>query len=570
MKFLKRISSNSNFWPLIIVIFFALLAGKGLIGPGYFNMHDDLQMMRQLEMEKCFLSLQIPCRWVPDMGYGFGFPLFNYYPPLPYLFGEIFRVFGIAFTDAVKLTFIASFVFSGITMFFLAKEFWGKWGGILSSVFYLWAPYHSVDVYVRGAMNEAWGIIWFPLILLSGYKLIITKKYHAKWIIILALAWVGLLTSHNLMAMIFAPVFAGWCLIWIVKTKKFIHNFIKLALAGLLSLGLAAFFTLPVTLEQGLVQTQTLIVGYYDYSAHFATIKQLLFSRFWGYGPSVWEANDGLSFQVGILHWVIPIIIFGLTAIYFIKKRKIANWAIIVGYFFIVGWFSLFMIHNKSTPIWMHISTLRFVQFPWRFLTIVILSFSFVIGAVVNFIPKKYTLSIYIFLTAAVLISSWNYFLPQGGQLGPLSDQEKFSGAAWDLQQTAGIYDYLPITAKTAPKAPMKNFVEVMSGQAKASNISLGTNTNSFNIDVTKDAVIRLGVFKFPNWKIFLDGKEVSGYIPNTEEWGRMYVNIPKGSYKVYVHLYNTPIRTVGNIVSLVTWGGLIIYLISRRCSRFS
>ena len=83
-----------NSLPLLFVIFVGLLAGRTLFGQGYFNMHDDLQMMRQLQMEKCFIDGQIPCRWVPDMGYGFGFPLFNFYPPLPYMVGELFRVVG--------------------------------------------------------------------------------------------------------------------------------------------------------------------------------------------------------------------------------------------------------------------------------------------------------------------------------------------------------------------------------------------------------------------------------------------------------------------------------------------
>jgi len=54
-----------------------------LLKPGYYNMHDDMQMMRQLEMEKCIKDGQIPCRWVPDLGYEYGYPLFNFYPPCP-------------------------------------------------------------------------------------------------------------------------------------------------------------------------------------------------------------------------------------------------------------------------------------------------------------------------------------------------------------------------------------------------------------------------------------------------------------------------------------------------------
>jgi archaellum component FlaF (FlaF/FlaG flagellin family) len=568
MRFLKRIRKSNNFWPLIILLLFGLLAAKGLIGSGYFNMHDDLQMMRQLEMEKCFMTLQIPCRWVPDMGYGFGFPLFNFYPPLPYLFGEIFRLLGTSFVDTVKLTFIFAFLASGVSMYFLAKEFWGKWGGVISAIFYIWAPYHSVDIYVRGAMNEAWGIIWFPSILASSYWLLTQKQNKVKNTIFLALSWVGLLLSHNLMALIFAPVFVGWCLIWFIREKNFslkkaFPTIRAFSIAGVLAFCLAAFFTLPVTIEQKLVHTETLIAGYYDYSAHFATIRQLLFSRFWGYGPSVWGANDGLSFQVGAIHWILASIITGVIIVMILKRRQKVKFelAVPILFFFLVGWLAIFMIHNKSTPIWLHIQTLRYVQFPWRFLTLVMLSFSFIAGGIVNFIPKKYSYYVRGFLVVAVLIYSWNYFLPQHGKMGPLTDNQKFTGAAWDLQRTAGIYDYLPQTAVTAPKAPMTNFVEVLNGKADVTNIKLGTSTNTFDINVTKNAEVRLGVFAFPNWKVFVDGKEVKNFVPKSEEWGRMHVMIPAGQHSVYVHLYDTSVRTVGNALSLVSWVGLGGYL---------
>src|SRR3989344_1819223 len=128
-----KISTRPDFWFLALVVFAGLLAGRGLMGVGYFNMHDDLQMMRQLQMEKCFLDFQIPCRWVPDMGYGFGYPLFNFYPPLPYLVGQGIRLIGFSFTGAVKILFISSFVVSGITMYLLAKEFFGRLAGAVSA-----------------------------------------------------------------------------------------------------------------------------------------------------------------------------------------------------------------------------------------------------------------------------------------------------------------------------------------------------------------------------------------------------------------------------------------------------
>src|SRR3989338_8373369 len=128
MKLFKRFVSSRDFWPLVAVLFFGILASRHLFTPGYFNMHDDLQVMRTLEMEKCFKDFQVPCRWVPDMGYGFGFPLFNYYPPLPYLFGMFFRLIGLTFTYVVKFTFAAAILFSGLAMYFFAKKYFGKLG----------------------------------------------------------------------------------------------------------------------------------------------------------------------------------------------------------------------------------------------------------------------------------------------------------------------------------------------------------------------------------------------------------------------------------------------------------
>lgn len=94
-----------------LVLLSAFLASRWLFKPGYFSMHDDLQMMRQLQMEKCWQDRQIPCRWVPDMGYGFGYPLFNFYPPLPYYVGQVFRWLGSSFTGTAKLLLLFSFSF---------------------------------------------------------------------------------------------------------------------------------------------------------------------------------------------------------------------------------------------------------------------------------------------------------------------------------------------------------------------------------------------------------------------------------------------------------------------------
>ncbi len=579
MKFLKALSKKENFWPLLLVMIAGILASRTLIfQKGYFNMHDDLQMMRQLQMEKCFLDLQIPCRWVPDMGYGFGFPLFNFYPPLPYLIGELFRLIGLSFVVTAKLTFALSFIVSGVGMYYLAKEFFGRVGGIVSAIFYVWAPYHAVDVYVRGAMNESWGLVFFPFIFYFGYKLISEKKNINKWLIGLMLAYFGLFTSHNLMILIFTPVFIFWSLMW-MKLKNSWNRIPHLALAGIGSLGLSAYFTIPAIAENKLTWLKSQLIGYYDYTAHFVTLKQLLISRFWDYGPSVWLEYDRMSFQAGHVHWLLSLVIFALVLAAILKNRKkgkklkIDSAYLIIIFLFVIGWIAAFMTHVRSTPIYQAIPILALVQFSWRFLTLVTFAFSFMAGAVVLFINKlgnKYLILITSALTVGLIIFNWNYFLPEHGKMGKLTDQDKFSAAAWDLQQTAGIYDYLPGTAKEAPKGPQKVLAEIMAGggnaakrQDQVSKMEQGTDWARFSVNSDKPLKIRIGIFQFPNWEVTVDDKKIETFMPVEERWGRMWIEVPEGEHVVVAEFKDTPIRTFSNILSLLSWLGLVGYLIA-------
>lgn len=570
MKIFKSNKFLQTDWFWLLVIFmFSALAFRTLVHYGYFPMHDDLQMMRQLELEKCFMDGQIPCRWVPDMGYGFGFPLFNFYPPLPYLIGQVFRIFQIAFTDVVKILFSLSFVASGAAMYFFAKEMYSlvnkklsQFAGAVSAIFYIWAPYHAVDVFVRGAMNEDWAMVFFPLILWTSYRLIKSDKKSAKWVIALSLSWLGLFLSHNLMVMIFAPIFTFWCLIFLWLEKKWV-KIPQLALSGGLILGLAAFFTIPAFLEQKYVQVNTLISGYYEYIAHFATINQLLFSRFWGYGASVFGPGDGMPFPVGHFHWIFSIVVIGYLLFGYLKNKKFNGFSLSMFFLLIIGWISTFMAHERSTPIWLSIKTISFLQFPWRFLTIPTFSFSFAAGFLVIFLLRFKKLMPY--LVAAILVGlvAWNWVFFKIERFGPVTVAEKFSGEAWRIQQTAGIYDYLPKTAEMAPQAQRTKLVEVITGEAKISEESQGTNWAQFKVEVTgTEAELRMGILEFPVWKSYVDGIEVPNYVSKDEKWGRMYIKVPQGSHSVYFRLYNTPIRTVSNYISLATWLGLLAYLL--------
>jgi hypothetical protein len=564
---------NKLFLNLIILFIAIIPAFFALTKPGYWNMHDDMQMIRQLEMEKCFKDGQIPCRWTPDLGYEYGYPLFNFYPPMPYLVGQIYRTLGFSYVNTVKMTAITQIVLSALFMYLLASSIFGNIGGILASLFYTYVPYHALNVYVRGAMNEAWAAVFFPLILYFSRKLILEKKYIN--ILGLSASFAGLMLSHNPMVLVFTPILFVWCLFWILtgynKKHSFFKNFqnqsktlLNLVLSGVFALGLSAFFTIPAVFESKYTQIDSMFTGYYNYSVHFTTLKQLFISNFWSDGPSVWGPDDGMSFMIGYLHWIIPVLIFLFIIFIYFKKHKISQNSLLSLILIIMGLFTVFMTHNKSTFIWQLFTPIQKIQFPWRILNLTALLFSLSVGIVPyifdKYINKKITKKIIIFLSIVLVFLNYRYFIPVVS--GPITDEQKFSGKAWTNQITSGIYDYLPITASTAAKKapnpyidqiiPEKSFVSI-SGQKK------GSDWISFNLNLKDKSEIIISQLAFPNFKVFDNGNEIEYKIE--PELGRILINLDTGDHFIYVKFSNTPLRSVVNYISLASWISLIIIL---------
>ncbi len=111
-----------KFWVILILVF-TIPTFYQLISPGFFFMQDDLQAMRIHQMFSCFQDFQLPCRWVPDMGYQYGYPQFIFYPPSVYYLGALFHLLGLQIIDSVKLMFILGYVFSTLGMFVFLKSF---------------------------------------------------------------------------------------------------------------------------------------------------------------------------------------------------------------------------------------------------------------------------------------------------------------------------------------------------------------------------------------------------------------------------------------------------------------
>lgn len=526
--------------------------------PGYFFHHDDLQVMRVFEMRKCFDTGQIPCRWVPDMGYGNGYPLFNYYSVLPYYIGGVASyVFG--FVGAAKVLFFIPLFIGGFGMYFLGRKLYGDWAGLLAGVLYQFAPYRALDGYVRGAIAESFALAIIPFVFYYFLRLVQEKSRAA---FIGSAVSLGLfLMCHNIMTMFFIPVLGVWIVLLSFKYKVFkLSEFKRVITAGVLGIGLAAFFVLPVFLEKDLVRTETLLKGGSDFRAHFVTVSQIFFDRKWDFGGSQFGPEDTISFQVGWPHWWLVaasgLIFVGL----FLKKRKqffsieslIA--VLMTGLFGL----SLIFMHNKSAFIWEAIGPLQYAQFPWRFLSLAIFTASLVGGFVIYSLPKKFQLIVSCIVVLVTFFLNWQFFIPK--DFYPwIDDNQKLSDPLWEIQQKAGLLDYLPKAAYYEPQARAPYEPEIRSGKADPENYQVGSDSFTFSIRVDETANVEIPIIEYPQWKVFVNGKEY----PHTDEnhWGRLRIDLPPGIYEVSGKLYNTPIRTVANLMTLVSVSLLIMII---------
>lgn len=551
-----------KFW-IFLTLIFTIPTFFELLRPGFFFMQDDLQAMRVHQMLRCFQDFQIPCRWVPDMGYQYGYPQFLYYPPSVYYLGALLHLLGIQIIDSVKILFILGYIFSTLAMFIFLKAFFDGEAkekkfvsttlpAFFGAMLYTYIPYKALEVYVRGALNEFWSLVFFPLIFWTIYQLINKKKL--KYIIFLALSAASLMLTHNLMTLIFTPLAVFWCLA-LLTLKKSWEVFPKIFLGGVLGIGLAAFFTLPVIFEARYAHLETLVGGYFDYRQHFVSLYRLFVSNNFGYGSSGFGQDNNLTLSTGQIQWVVALLGFLLSFVFFKKQRNIA---ILIILFSVVELGVLFLIHQKSSFIWEKLPILAYLQFPWRFLTNSIFLLSF-LGSATAFLISQINTNLakifVVFVLAGIFILHFQFFQPK--EWFGISDKDKFSGPFWEKQLTISIFDYLPIYAKLPPNKKAPDLPEILDGRAEFITYKKGSNYQKGDIEVKENATIRLPLFDFPGMEVSVDRKKVKFWHDDCRKqeycFGLITFNIEKGRHEIEAKLFDTPVRSISNIISLVS-----------------
>lgn len=537
-----------------VVLILSIPAIRYLFVYGFFGVSDDLHIAWLYEMDRVVKLFQFPPRFVPDLSYGFGYPLFNFVYPLPFYIGELVHLLGFSLVDSVKIVFGLSIPLSMYFMYKFLKEFMSAEMSLAGAVLYVYAPYRATELFVRGTIGEITAFAIIPIVALSFVNLT-KEKPSKKWIGITAFSIAALVLSHNIMAYMFMPfalILLISRIIWIVKDKK--SAIIRCFAGGFLGLAISVYFWFPAIYESTLMHYDT-VFNFYD---HYPTLKQFI-TPYFGYGASVPGPYDTMSFYFGITGIVVAVLgsfLFVLKYKKYSPEEKIYFvWGVLILLI------SIFMMNHRSAFLWRNLPLLPYFQFPWRFLVMIVfcipvllLGFSkFKFGKIVS----------YVVIIAAIALN-YNYFKTSEylgrGDNYYINRYIPFPLASEEYRKTSEEYLRLPKGTEVRPSENFPRAYADVSGISKINEINYLDGT--IITDYKDGFTLNYSKYYFPGWFAKIDGESVE--ISVGKPYGQITLKVPAGRHTVEIYYRESPMRLVTDAVSLAGLGTAVFLIFKK------
>jgi len=534
----------------IFLLLMVIPATIALFKPGFYGASDEMHIAWLQQMDQAIVEGQIPPRYVSDLSFGFGYPLFNFISPLPYYVGEIFHLLGLSFVDSIKAIFIVSILGSAVAMYFLVKQMSGGWVGMAAATLYIYSPYRSTDIYNRGALGESLAFVFLPLILyfLLKVKKSVRKYESVRWIGWGAIATAALILTHNIVSYMFIPLVIMLGIILLKNRLKELILFFGLGLLG------SFYFWWPALMDSRLMKYDT-VFNFFD---HFPALKQLLIP-YWGYGASVPGNYDTMSFFIGEVN----LLIMGMSIVLLIKsfKSKTLKLGIVWWWCLALILLAMVMMNFRSFWIWEHFPLIAYFQFPWRFLTLIVFGSSILVTTITT--KKNYKIWSGLIIILAI---GFNYYRFKPNDFLNRDDSYYInryipipspSNEYLDLKEE---YLRLPKATEVRPK---NIYSRVFPESLETSYIRpINHLDTALTTDSGKSLTLNYNKYYFPGWEAIMDNKKLKLWAG--EPYGQIQFDVPDGKHEILIRFRETLVNRIWDIGSMLTIMGCI-YLAARR-----
>ncbi len=600
----------------IVLLAFTALVAAPLTAPGYFMFaHDARHTVYFMQMfDAALRDGALYPRWATDMVFGYGYPVWLILAPLPYYAAEFFHLLSLDFPAAIKAVEIGAWFASASGMYWFASRVMDRNAGLVAGVAYLLAPYHVVDLYVRGAMPEFLAFVFPPFVLWAIYQIFSTRR--AFYVPLAALAYGGMILTHVQMTVLFSPVILGYILVlwwsdrrqttddrrqttdnrWQTtddrrqttddrrQTIELSNHFITLSLRrsigsflfrSILALAwgvaIAAVFFLPVVAEQKHLTNDPLIGGFFNFRLHFLNPSQLL-SPFWGYGYAGINGNDQFSLQLGVMP-----LFFGILALFTLKRAQRARAQLI--YFACVTLAAVIAMLAVSTPLWeLAAPIVAFVQFPWRVLFVSAFALAFLAGAAVRAVGERCGEA---FATGEPFRAALIFSLLIAFSMFPFArPQYTATQFTWNTmmdfqvkdRELLGDTEWIQERPQTSPLVEqyragvITTKAVIVQGAGSVELLERRPSGDTIRVEAATPARVMFYTRYFPGWTATLDGAPAA--IAPYGAQGLIALDVPAGTHTVTTHFGTTRARTIGALVSCLALLAALVVLWRARSPR--
>lgn len=577
-----------------------LLAAAPLWGPGIVATRgggdSPFLLQRTMDMAESLRAGIFPVRWMSHAAYDLGYPFFSYYAALPYYVSAALTALGLNVLTAVQATQTLGFILAAFASALWARRLLRSYGAqVLLVTAYTFAPFHLVNVYVRGdSLSEFYAFVWFPLILWSLDRL--AARPTGARVTMVAIAYGGLIVTHNVSALIFSPFALSYGLAlaahdglragngWPAAHTVW-RSWVPVLSAFVLGFALTAWFWLPAIAETDYGQMGTEFTeGYFHYSQHFRGLNLVQASLTFDYNVAGTTAESG-PFAMGFCQACTTVIGFLATVVFLMKWRREGRTSVRyrLQHALMLGGLLLAtaMITPLSRSLWDRLPLLALAQFPWRFLSIQALFAAAVTASLAEpaflLTGRTKRWSVAAGISVVLVVAALAGLKPDRLNIAAgdvtwesLRLYETFTGNIG----TTIRYEYLP--EAVVPRLYISEALVDGQGRLLGTGENTGTDTalvsgtmvsrrptsQAWTVRHNAEGTVIFPINWWPGWQATVDGVVVASY-PMIGS-GRLAIDLPPGEVTVVLRLRPTPLRRVAELVSLGTILGAIAVAVAR------
>jgi hypothetical protein len=489
-------------------------------------------------------------RWTEWADYGFGEPRFIFYPPFSWMLGA--SLGSVLPWNHVPIVFVVLVqTFAGLSAFALARRLLSKKAALFCVACYAANPYALLIVYMRSDFAELLANAFFPLLCIAAFHICellgsrqalcetALRRATAGFAVLFALIWLsnapaGVIASYST-AILFA--FAA--------LKRKVWRPLLYGTGGLvLGFCLCAFYLLPAAYEQRWVNiTQAL-------SAGLLPSENFLYT-------AINDPEHTLFNWIASSIAVLMIVLTGTAALPARPRDEGGSGALSSklwhALLLLAGLATLLMLRFTS-PLWAVLPKLRFVQFPWRWMSLLAVVFAVFLGSVMGRKRGGWIWAVITFAviggTAVVLVQcGWWDTQDIPALRAAIANGQGFDGT--DEYDPAGD-DHTNLPTKS-PQAIVMD-TDSIPGPNSRPTIRVdrwSPENKEVSVSSREPFFLGLRLLNYPAWRAEVNGAVVTPR--GGDDYNQMIVPVPAGESHVRVRFARTRDRTLGGGLSLLS-----------------